>query len=326
MITDEYGIEIIHKDCPDDFLAELNEFHDRWNPGTWIYRGQNDVCWKLHPKAMRHWLVRQRVTDSANELLRGLLQVSDEIARSHGLASEEELRRFVFQFNQAVVENSLVSVFEDLSDRAGLRLPDEWVENLKRIETLSNPAANLPGRDIKFRWRVHPLRVAYALAQHHGVPTRLLDWTYRPMVAAYFAAYTETEHEKPPDRMVVWAVELFDLRSTTLSPVTQLRSRIGFLQAQDGLFLYDKEADEKYFMRGCWDPLEVELSKLAKHQRVCKLTVPYSKRCDLLKLLRLRHVSKSNLMPAFANAADAILNEEVYWSDIRHRGGRFENM
>lgn len=49
--------------------------------------------------------------------------------------------------------------------------------------------------DVKNLWNV------LSLAQHHGAPTRLLDWTISPLVAIFFAVESENEEDA-----AVWSV------------------------------------------------------------------------------------------------------------------------
>jgi len=46
-----------------------------------------------------------------------------------------------------------------------------------------------------------------ALMQHHGVPTRLLDFTLSPYVALYFALRERTREEKSSSHVAVWAID-----------------------------------------------------------------------------------------------------------------------
>jgi FRG domain-containing protein len=62
-------------------------------------------------------------------------------------------------------------------------------------------------------WPPNEVLSLMALAQHHGIPTRLLDWSRHPLKAAWFAASEASESLEKEGLLSVWAlsVELLDM-------------------------------------------------------------------------------------------------------------------
>jgi hypothetical protein len=168
-----------------------------------------------------------------------------------------------------------------------------------------------------------------ALAQHHGLPTPLLDWSRQAKVAAYFAASNAVGRTLAGDKLVVWAIRRrFD--NYTLNDPADGRNRAVLwfhhapratnpnLHAQHGLFsqLHYSEGHaiplDRYAREVCLQREDQLLGEGLSGPVMRRLTAPRDTAGQLLFALHLLGVDGSTMYPGYDGVVRA-MQEEPFW-------------
>jgi hypothetical protein len=270
------------------FLKALHPASDLWSPRSemWIYRGHCDASWKLAPSAFRE---------------RAFAQFDSSALGHHHLPENA----------RSATEMLVLRKFCEGLDRSGLPIPGLTGARLNELRP------ETPG---SLRWPQQHVELA-ALAQHHGIPTRLLDFTTSGLVAAYFAAQPHLSEEA--DELAVWAVHRGAIshgarsRGIWFEVLRAGRSENPNLHAQSGVFVTWTGSEEllcldQIVMRLASGEIELRTGELAlPRPAMHKLVLPRRHASELLGRLVDERITGATMFPGVDGVVRA-LREQAF--------------
>lgn len=205
----------------ENFLRDISyggRLYKLFMNGNYAFRGHASDKYKLIPAALRP-KSRQRFNQFA-------------------LSGDDEEKKDLEYF-QIIKEGHILRDFYKMCDRHGLAN-----ENIKRFRSSFLERMDLQTLLTSEMWLPQDLWTLAALAQHYGLPTRLLDWTHDINVGLFFAVEDYLDGRPVPggtEHIVVWALNLQpftepNVKDLPLKLVQPIYHGNDNLTAQQGLF------------------------------------------------------------------------------------------
>ena len=265
-------------------LSPTKMFKPGTNPHI-FYRGHADSEWSLLPNALRDPHYKYRYLTAAPKDIHHLI------------------------FNEMIT----LKYFVESCDKIGVSIPNDSF-NFRNQHLNYNSFIDGKFIDSPRNWPTPALYELMAIAQHHGVSTRLLDWSKSPYVALYFAAsgaLSKQEEESWSDKKIaIWVVKNHMTKGNDTLKFIDVPGAVSqHLRAQRGCFSIHPSLQ---FYPDIFNMIGLEKTNF-EHEGFYfyKYTLPVTESARTLHLCNISGFAAADLFPSADGAGKAIRDSQL---------------
>jgi hypothetical protein len=326
-------VKILDCDNADEFLNQLSPIgpvfgHNeavgskRYLRDGWVFRGHMDDDYLLIPSAFR-----------GKNAFAKFGSPSCDTNAAQVRAEAQVLRRFF-----------------TLADATGLPLPEDSQVLRATIHEIFRPTYHEKLNKGEEIWPPPTLWSLLGIAQHYGIPTRLIDWSRKARVACYFAASdaakrlaeirddSQRREVGETKKLCVWSfalsryaswfnrdlAEYFGERIPSGAPVVEVtapHAHNANLHAQDGLFSLQRiDMTGALVIEAKHKPLDEVIQKSIEDNHFdphgkelfYRFRLNWSEAAELMWRLQQEGIGRANIYPGYQGVVGAIEEESMY--------------